>query len=689
MNKTTPSKKYMRRNAYELPPAAEQSAAQAYDMVPPQRVASIGVMEAENEEIQVGNEFNAAGSNRPTSVFDKRAGSNEGHEKIYQKNSGAAAHGNSQRVDSGVRPSQAKTDVIPNGYSVFVGNEKTTNKSPQENLIIPSSSVASTALVPDKYQAPIASTDYVGIEKLDPRLADRVWRLNNLYHVINEKGVLVKFKLRPAQEKLLKNLHYRNIILKARQLGFTTFICIFILDYALFNKNKLVGIVAHTQTDATVIFRKVKIAWDNFPKEIKDYFKLGAVGDSKSEYEFTNGSVMRIATSLRSGTYQAILITEYGKVCAKFPEKAEEIKTGTLPAVPAEGLVFIESTAEGEGGVYYDLVDDARKLKRKKIPLTSKDFKFFFFPWYQNPANQVKADSVPIDDATNKYLDELEEQIFKGKKLNQAQRNWYYLEQKIQKEKMKQEHPSTPDEAFMATGNKLFPADVIKAQRNRYVREPIEVRDDYEIYDHFRPGHVYGLGADVAKGVSRDSSTMCVFDFTTGEVAMTYASKTIDPVMFAYEIKKGALMYGGCLVAPEANEVGFTTCTTLNTIYDNIFTQMREGMREEQVTQKLGFLTTPGNKPKMMYELSTALEIEDVKVTDDSILIEAGRFKKEDAEVVKTDETTTRHFDKLMALAIVWQLRTHVYESREDPERVKEVEARRERNVTRTKSNYR
>lgn len=555
--------------------------------------------------------------------------------------------------------------------------------------------------IPSTYVVPIESTDYRGIEKLDPRLADREWRLNNLYYVINEDGKLVKFKLRDAQRALLKGLHYKNIILKARQLGFTTFICIFMLDYVLFNSNKNAGILAHTQSDATVIFRKVKVAWDNFPKQIKEYLHLQSTEDSKVEYKFTNGSVFRIATSLRSGTYQIVLITEFGKVCAHFPEKAQEVITGTLPAVPKHGMVFIESTAEGEGGPYYEMVQSARRQAVTRIPLTMKDYKFFFFPWYQNPLNQIEGDSVPIDDATENYFRGLEQLLWQGKQtFPRAYKNWYFLEKKTQRHKMKQEHPSTPDEAFLSSGNKLFKSEVLSAQRERYVIDPVFVEGDDEngvdgcfvIYVPFVKGHVYALGADVSLGIKRDASTMCVVDFTTGEVVMTYRSEKIDPTSFAYEIKRAALMYGGCLVAPEANNVGLVTCVTLNEIYPGmIYTQVREGLLEEHPTQKLGFLSTGATKPKMMHELAVAFEDDELRCHDNTILVEASRFNREDclkaesaSALASQEEGETRHFDLLIATAIAWQMRNHVNRGSADPEMEARIAHRREVNTTTT-----
>lgn len=537
-----------------------------------------------------------------------------------------------------------------------------------------------------EYIVPIASTDYEGLEKLDARLADRIWRLNNLYWVVDEEGNLMKFKLRPAQIYLMQNMHYKNIVLKARQLGFTTFICIFMLDYALFNRNKSLGIIAHTKDDASVIFRKVKIAWENFPQHLKDWFKLGTIGDSAVEYQFTNNSVMRVSTSLRSGTYQMVLITEFGKICARFPEKATEIVTGTLPAVPAKGVVFIESTAEGEEGYFYDYCQEAMEAKRMNRALTTKDYKFFFFPWYQNPADVIPG-NVPISNEINELLDKtsrLVKVVF-----TQEQRNWYYLTSKELKGKMKQEHPSTPEEAFLTSGNKLFSGEVVDAQREKYAQDPLLIDGDFMIYKKYVPSHSYGLGADVSVGVKRDSSTIVVIDFTTGEVVMTYRSNTIDPVLFAHDIKKAALMYGGCIAAPEANSVGMTTCVTLHAIYPHVYTQVREGLLEQVPSNKLGFLTSPATKPKMMYELSEAMEADEVKILDEGILLEAKKFNKEDTLETKTDENTTRHFDLLTAAAIAFQMRAYISRGAADPQDVAKVEERRERVRTGGRKAYR
>lgn len=77
------------------------------------------------------------------------------------------------------------------------------------------------------------------VELLAKRLTDRVWRLESgvLYKIKDKEGNVVPFFPNESQRDLHRRQWYRNIILKARQLGFSTDIEIQALDYALFNEN--------------------------------------------------------------------------------------------------------------------------------------------------------------------------------------------------------------------------------------------------------------------------------------------------------------------------------------------------------------------------------------------------------------------------------------------------------------------
>jgi hypothetical protein len=83
---------------------------------------------------------------------------------------------------------------------------------------------------------------------------------------------------------------------------------------------------------------------------------------------FEKGGSIRVALSVRSGTTQLLHVSEMGKIARRYPERAREIRTGSFPTVHEGGLVFVESTAEGTGGDFYELVKEAQKLDAELTP---------------------------------------------------------------------------------------------------------------------------------------------------------------------------------------------------------------------------------------------------------------------------------------------------------------------------------
>lgn len=217
------------------------------------------------------------------------------------------------------------------------------------------------------------------------QVADPIWRINNLYWIKDKKAKRIRFQPNWAQQELLNDTHPCQIVLKARQLGITTYYCIKALDDVLFKPNFNAGIIAHTLNDAKSIFvDKLKFAFDNLHPAIRALFKT--LGDSTQEIRFSHGSAIRVGTSLRSSTLQHLHITEHGKICAQTPEKAREVKTGALSTVHPGQKIIIESTAEGKLGDFYDFCQRAEQQKINKTPLGLMDFSFHFFPWWKEPS---------------------------------------------------------------------------------------------------------------------------------------------------------------------------------------------------------------------------------------------------------------------------------------------------------------
>jgi len=208
-------------------------------------------------------------------------------------------------------------------------------------------------------------------EKFHALMRNAQWRLRNLYWISDKDGKKIKFRPNAVQQRFIDNLWYRNIVLKARQRGYSTVIQLMMLDTCLFNDNVRAAVIAQDETSAEVIFRdKVKFAYDNLPPTLKQANPL--TKDSQSELMLENNSSLRVAISARSGTFQWLHISEFGKICAKRPDAAREIVTGSLPTVDRNGIICIESTAEGAEGYFHDMTRSPRpRPKRRRNSATS------------------------------------------------------------------------------------------------------------------------------------------------------------------------------------------------------------------------------------------------------------------------------------------------------------------------------
>lgn len=308
---------------------------------------------------------------------------------------------------------------------------------------------------------------------LKSRLSNKLWRLNNLYRITDEKGQEVPFRLNDEQRDYYENRHYLNCVLKARQLGFSTFIQIDGLDDCLFNSNVEFGVIAQSLDDARAIFRnKIKFAYDRLPESLRA--AITATTDSANEIRFSNGSGIRVGTSLRGGTFQRLHVSELGKIAAKYPEKAKEIKTGALNTVHAGQLIDIESTAEGQGGEFHELCRLAEALQQQGTELTPLDPRFHFYPWWRKSSYRLEDHGVSIPQRLKTYFERLEADH--GIVLDAGQKAWYVKKEAQQGDDMKREFPSTPKEPFeVAVEGAYYAREMARVRREgRICRLPIE-----------------------------------------------------------------------------------------------------------------------------------------------------------------------------------------------------------------------
>lgn len=293
-------------------------------------------------------------------------------------------------------------------------------------------------------------------------LNNQAWRLSHLYWIKDKSGNRVIFQPNWAQYELLKHEHTLNIILKARQLGVTTFHALMFLDLCIFTPNVHAAIIADAKVVAKEIFvDKVKYAYDNLPEPFK---KLNpAYRDNAQELRFKNGSVFRVGTSMRGGTTQYLHITEFAKICQENPRKASEVMSGAINTVQAGQFICIESTARGREGFFYDICQKAIEDEKEGRELGVLDWKFWFFPWWKHPEYHLDGD-VKLAHEHVKYFDRLHKEH--GIVLADSQKNWYVKKLTTQDEYMTREYPSTAEESFESANEGFYFAKQLKLARD-------------------------------------------------------------------------------------------------------------------------------------------------------------------------------------------------------------------------------
>jgi hypothetical protein len=296
------------------------------------------------------------------------------------------------------------------------------------------------------------------IEQLRDHMHDPMWRLHNLYFIVDKTGQRVRFEPNEAQVAYLKACSASDLILKARQLGFTTLMCLIGLDEAIFLNDHKVGIIAHTLNDANEIFEsKVKYPYDNLPEPIKE--ARPARNDRSGLLRFEHGSSIRVATSARSGTLQRLHVSEFGKICAQYPKKAREIVTGSFPAV-GKNPKTIESTAEGQEGYFYQYAQEAMR--------GDGQFRFHFRGWWQDEENRFNPDLAVITNEDRAYFDRL--RVDHGIELDERQMAWWVREERLLGGDMKRENPSTAEEAFeQAIEGAYFASQLAHADKHGHI----------------------------------------------------------------------------------------------------------------------------------------------------------------------------------------------------------------------------
>lgn len=499
------------------------------------------------------------------------------------------------------------------------------------------------------------------------RLKDKQWRMSNLYKIVDKDANLVTFRRNAAQQHYAKNWHPLDIILKSRRLGFTTDSALDMTDDTLFSKNFSSLFLSYDDPSSKKVFDDIVMrAWNHFP--FQSSYKVDTSNANQLKLNFGDKTVssIEVKSSGRGGGYNRIHISEFAKICAKYANKAAEILSGTIPSLTPNGRLAIESTAEGETGDFHDMFWAAWERTTSNVKLSPKEYKAHFYNW-QWEKGEISKITQPEAQMPKDFLDYQKKHNEKVKKfpllykpISDIELTWWfykYVQGGRKWSLLLQEFPTTPEEAFISSGSKLFDSIHLEWQK-QFFTTPTEA-GSWLFYEDPKPNHSYIISADPSEGVSRDHSAIVILDITPTRprIVAIFKNNQIAPDMLAYEVANKGRVYNFAFAMVERNNMGFATLTQLKKIYPVEYIYKEENDKNEatETTERLGWHTNLVSKPKMFYELSTAFNDHLIESPCSQVVHEARLYDRNTLQRSKADPDATNHFDLLTALAIAFQ----------------------------------
>lgn len=529
-----------------------------------------------------------------------------------------------------------------------------------------------------------------------------------------KSGAVIPFRFNPAQEKLYavarrqqeQGKPVRIIILKARQLGFSTLTEGLIFHACATRKNTNALIVTHREDATANLFRMSKLFYDELPGPIRPMLKASNAQElifenptrSAKEKAERPGlrSRLRCATAGgkgigRSDTLQCVHLSEYA-FWPEGPDGKAATLTGILQAVPAMPgtMVVIESTANG----YEDF-----KERWDAAVAGENDFEAVFFAWFENP--EYAMEPVPGTE-----WDPEERELMERYSLTEAQMTWrrWCIANNCggDLDMFRQEYPANPDEAFLHSGTGVFDNEQVIlqrelapecVQRGDFVWEERETGERsltsvstgfgmtgirfiesetgaVRIWKAPEEGHPYVLGGDTA-GEGSDWFTAVVIDNSSGEQVATLRRQYSEPE-YVRQVYALGMFYNAALVGLETNFSTYPVMKLQELGYPNQYAREREDTYTRQVKKSYGFRTDRQTRPRAIANLVEVFGNHPRWFRDAELLGEMLTFCYNEDH--RPEALAGKHDDLVMAAAITYAIRhqqTTVITEKTEPPREK------------------
>lgn len=500
--------------------------------------------------------------------------------------------------------------------------------------------------------------------------------IENCLKIKTKSGTVVPFRLNDAQRKLYAvakrqqddGKPVRLIILKARQLGFSTLTEGLIFHACATRKNVNALIVAHREDATANLFRMSKLFYDELPAPVKPMLRASNAQELvfenpsklRSEREARPGlrSRIRCATAGgrgigRSDTLQCVHLSEY----AFWPDGADgkaSTLAGILQAVPSlpGTMVVIESTANG----FEDF-----KERWDAAVAGENDFEPVFFAWFENPEY-----SMPVVPGTEWTPEERD--LKAAYQLTDEQLQWrrWCIANNCggSLDMFRQEYPASPGEAFLHSGTGVFDNEqiVLRLERLPGPAGRGEFADGewtesetgaITLYELPEEGVPYVLGGDTA-GEGSDYFTAIVIDNVSGRIVAKLRQKYSEPE-YVRQIFALGRFYNDALVAIETNFSTYPVMKLQEMEYPNQYSREREDTYTRQMRKSYGFRTDRQSRPRAIANLVEVFSSHPEWFTDRELLEEMLTFCYNEDH--RPEALAGKHDDLVMGAAITYAVR--------------------------------
>lgn len=454
----------------------------------------------------------------------------------------------------------------------------------------------------------------------------------------------------------------RELILKARQFGFSTLILAIYFCQTMNEPNTQTVVVAHDAASTERLFRIVRRFYEHLPPHKKMRTRYA----NTREYLWPDiDSCFFVGTAGsrgfgRGGTINYV----HGSEVAFWPE-AEELVTGLMEAVPESGCVILESTANGFGNWYQVEFDRAGNGQSAYSPK--------FFPWFMHEEYRRPLEE-PLQPAVDPEERERERILRELHGCDDAQINWRRQKQKALKGKFAQEYPSTPREAFLVSGAKYFDAGSLEAMEASVRSASIVPApagfallgrhwERMEVFQPPRKGRRYVVSADTAEGLDDsgdpDYDSADVLDCESWE-QVAHLHGRWDTHTFGMLLAELGRWYNTALLGIERNNHGHAVINAA--LHSAGYPEQRPGRwsglylhddfdeLKREANRKPGWPTTAKTKFFALDTLATSIETGDLKVRSAKSLGELRSFLK--LPHGRAGAAPRTHDDQVMSLAI-------------------------------------